>query len=342
MLFTLDQLHAVKTLVCHGPACPDGIASAILLHDVLPDAEVKFVQYQTPEQLELPATTGMLFCDFSPHPDRTQRFVDVGAIVLDHHKTAKDVVAAFGPLGAFGDEKADPGVCGAVLAYRHVWLPIKQAQYKAAVAASHDGGNDAGYLYEGQFSRAEKFAGVAGVRDTWLNQDPRWEEAVIQAEALRFYPIEHWLSLKEPFRFENEHWWTERKKLGEILIQRHGASCKRAIEKAWRFTSKNGTRVIMFEGTAQSSDAAELLDKEVDLVIGFGFVVEGEIPKMIFSMRSHTGYDCSTFAKRFGGGGHTAAAGFNAPIKQSPYDFAELLVNDHEHQAENPKKDSPQ
>lgn len=320
MPFDLSKLHAVKTIVCHGGACPDGLASAILLHDVLPDAEVKFVQYQTPEQFELPATSGMLFCDFSPHPDRVQRFVDVGAIVLDHHKTARDVVAAFGPLSVFGDEKTDLGVCGAVLAYRHVWLPMKQK------AHSSDG--------ESQFARAEKFAGLAGVRDTWLNKDPRWDAAVIQAEALRFYPVEHWLSLREPFRFENSGWWEERMKLGGILVERHAASVKRAIEKSWRFTSKRGTRVIMFEGTAQSSDAAEVLDNEVDLVMGFGFLVEGGKQKMIFSIRSHTGYDCAALAKTFGGGGHTAAAGFNQEIHQSPYRFAELLVDDHEHKQE--------
>lgn len=326
MPFDLAKLRAVKTIIVHGGGCPDGVASAILLHDVLPDAVVKFVQYQTPEQLDLPATAGMLFCDFSPHPDRTQRFVDVGAIVLDHHKTARGVVAAFGPLGAFGDEKADPGVCGAVLAYRHVWLPLKQAEYAAAVDPSTQLGLES--------LAAEGFATLAGIRDTWLTQDPRWKDAVIQAEALRFYPIEHWLGLKHSFRFENEGWWSERLKLGGILVERHAASVKRAIEKAWRFTSKRGTRVIMFEGTSQSSDAAEVLDQEVDLVIGFGFVVEETKPKMIFSLRSHTGYDCSTLGKHFGGGGHTAAAGFNVPMVENtphPYRFAELLVDEHEH-----------
>ena len=83
--FPLDKLMAVKTIICHGGNCPDGVASAILLHDVLPDAELKFVQYGTEEQKALRATSGMLFADFSPHAETFQKFVDAGAIVLDHH-----------------------------------------------------------------------------------------------------------------------------------------------------------------------------------------------------------------------------------------------------------------
>ena len=329
MPFDLTKLSQIKTIVVHGGGCPDGVASAILLHDALPDAEVKFIQYQTPEQFDLPATSNMLFCDITPHAPRTQAFVKAGALVLDHHKTAKDVTEAFGPMGVFGDEKTDIWVCGAVLAYRHVWRPIMDARYAAAIETM--GHNDASYKYQSMFSRAEKFANVAGVRDLWLTEDPRWKDAVVQAEVLRFYPTDAWLAYPEPFRFEAEGWWGERLKLGAILVDKHGKSVERAIDKAWRFVTKAGTRVIMFEGPAMTSDAAEVLDKDVDLVIGFGFVVENSVQKMIFSTRSHTGYDCAVLAKSFGGGGHTAAAGFNVQMgAMNPYAFAELLVGNHE------------
>jgi hypothetical protein len=316
---TLETLTAVKNIVVHGGACPDGIASAMILHDALPDAEIRFVQYQTPEQASLEPKPNMLFCDITPVAERAADFVAAGAVVLDHHKTAKPVVEAFGPMGAFGDEKDDPGVCGAVLAYRHVWMPVMAARGGPA--------RDVGA------ARVFDFATLAGIRDTWLNKHPRWREAVVQAEMLRFYPLEHWMGMRAAFSEAQVPVWAERRKLGEVVVARHEASVKRALEKVWRFTTAKGTRVIMFEGTHLSSDAAEVIDKEADIVIGFGFVVEGGEQKQIFSMRSHTGYDVAVLCKSFGGGGHTAAAGFNQVISGrsiNPYEFAELLVNEHE------------
>ena len=115
MPIPLEVLKAVKTIVAH-EKCPDGIAAALILKDVLPEARVIFCQYSTPEHETLAAEPGMLFADFSPPKARVQEFVDKGAVVLDHHKTAKDIVAAFGDNGVFGDEIAEPGVSGAVLA----------------------------------------------------------------------------------------------------------------------------------------------------------------------------------------------------------------------------------
>src|ERR1700754_3177520 len=106
MTLSLEKLQAVKTIVTHD-RCADGVMSSIILKDVLPEAEVKFLQYGV-EQEELEAAPNMLFCDFSPHPKRVTDFVAAGALVLDHHKTARDVVSAFGADGVFGDEVADP------------------------------------------------------------------------------------------------------------------------------------------------------------------------------------------------------------------------------------------
>ena len=130
----IEKLKALKVIVSH-ENCADGLASAMILKDVLPKAKVVFLQYGTPDHVNLVAEEGMIFCDFSPPPARAQEFVDVGAIVLDHHKTAKAVVALFGDLGVFADEKDDPGVSGAVLAYREVWLPLLTERPKADLPA---------------------------------------------------------------------------------------------------------------------------------------------------------------------------------------------------------------
>ena len=331
MTFSSAQLKAVKTIIVHGPGCPDGVASAILLHDVLPEAEIKFVQYGTDEHKNLPATSGMLFADFSPPAERVQEFVEVRAIVLDHHKTAKSVVAAFGDLGVFGDEVSEPGVCGAVLAYRHIWLPLQAERAKTRI----DGYGQwmTSIQVAEEESAAKDFATLAGIRDTWQNKSPRWHEALIQAEMVRFYPVEHWLRIVRPFDPSNKALWTERRQITTLLIEKHEKSVQKVIEKAHRFTSKKGTRVVVFEGTHLSSDAAEALGKEADIVIGFAFLVENGEQKMIVSSRSHSGYDVSAFSKHYGGGGHTAAAGFNAKLSAitvQPYKFVELLVEDYE------------
>lgn len=86
--------------------------------------------------------------------------------------------------------------------------------------------------------------------------------------------------------------------------------------------------------------------------MGFDYEVEtpanGGPPnrKVIYSNRSHTTFDCKAFAKAFGGGGHTKAAGFNVTLESpsvpytmgiktlahntNPYSLAEALVQLHE------------
>lgn len=317
-MITPESLAAVKTILVHGGGCPDGIASAILLHDAIPGAKVRFIQYNSPEHNGLEPEPGMLFADFTMTADRVQDFVKAGTIVLDHHKGQRGIVAAFGDNGRFGDEETEPGVCGAMLCYRHVWQPMRSIPGHVSL----DDDNNAGYL-----------ARLAGVRDTWLHSSPEWAVACEQAEMLRFFPENYWLELEHPFGYKNLGLWAERRALGKILVERHARSVKRAVEKSWRFKSGKGTRVMMFEGTGQTSDAADLVE-DADILIGFGFIVEENVQKMIFSLRSHTGWDVLGFAKSFpGGGGHSAASGFTVPISDkssNPYQLAEVFVNQFE------------
>jgi hypothetical protein len=326
MPFTPAQLAAVKTIVIHGPTCPDGIASYILARDVLPNAEVKFVQYNTDEYLKLPATPGMLFIDVAPPEERVQEFVTVGALVLDHHKTRKACVEALGANGVFGDEVTEPGVCGAVLAYRHVWRPLQMKRTEGVYPAPEIDK----VIFEDV--AASDFATLAGIYDTWQTQSPRWKEAVIQAEMLRFYPIEHWFTLYNPFHEVNKSVWEGRRQIAALLVEKNAKATQNVLGKAWRFFSFKRTRVIVFEGTKFSNDAAEMLGNTVDIVIGFGFLIEDGAQKMFLATRSHTGYDVSAFAKAYGGGGHTAAAGCNVRIEHAPnpYDLVEKMVNDFE------------
>jgi hypothetical protein len=175
-----DLLQRTQVIVCHKNtevACPDGVASAILLRDALPDAKVMFFSHDE-LRFALPRP-GVLFCDICPGEEEAVEWAKHGAVVLDHHRSAEKVVRAFerSGHGVFADEREEPGVSGAVLAYREVWMPTV-----------HPDGPPSSRRH----MVVERFARLAGVRDTWQREDPEWRDACAQAEALQFWPWEEW------------------------------------------------------------------------------------------------------------------------------------------------------
>ncbi len=312
----LSEVNAVKEIIVHDN-CADGLVSALLLHDALPTANLRFVQYGTEEFRNLEARPHMLFADFSPPAERAQEFIDAGALILDHHKTAQAVVNRFGSRGVFGDEVNDPGVCGAVLAFREVWEPI----------CGQDLSSEIPFL--------ERLTMLAGVRDTWQRQSPHWDEACTQHEILTFMPRERWLSMSLWDIAKN--WDYDFRWIGEVLWEKHGKSVQKSIDVARRVRSPKGTRVVIFEGLKNTSDAAEILDKDTDLIAGFSYfeenVGDSRVTKMAVSTRSHTDFNCSALAKFYGGGGHTKAAGFTVNVfvnDPNPYNMIESLIFEFE------------
>jgi hypothetical protein len=306
----------VKTIVCHKD-CPDGVASALILRDVFPDARVCFVQHGTAELCDFPAEPGQLWCDIVPPRDRAQSFVTAGAIVLDHHKGAAYIVALFGDRGVFADENAEPGVSGAMLAFREVWRRVCQPS-----------------ATESEWMVVQDFATLAGIRDTWQRQSPRWEDACAQAAALRFWPVG---DILRPLPDGRTDWPNVARKMeiGPVLIAKDRERDDRTISEALRF-EEGGVRVLCFEGH-HTSDISDRLWAEIDLVMGWRYYVDAGAPKVAFSLRSRGGFSAADFAKRFGGGGHTQAAGFTLdlpsvrvpPLSADPYSAAVDLLRLH-------------
>ncbi len=326
-MIELDLLQNVTHLVTH-ENCADGTSSAMIIKDVLPHAKVTFCQYGTKLHQEIPAEPGMLWCDFSPPVARVQEFLDVRTIVLDHHGgPAKESTLAFAEkgLGAFADEKKDPGVSGAMLAYREVWFPLELARSNARIPSTAD--VLAEKLAESNYAKAVKqLATLAGIRDTWQKNDERWTQACETAEAARWWPWE--LVEKTPWGQ-----WPELFRIGPILMARNQRTVDKCIEGAFRFTSRKGRKVTVFEGLKPSSDAAEKLGETNDLTIGLGFLVESGEPKMLFSTRGRGTFHCRNFALAFGGGGHVKAAGFSVPLtpdSPQPYELARILLDRYE------------
>lgn len=276
-------LQSVRKIIVHGN-CPDGRASALILHEALPDAEVIEVSYGTAQHRDLPAETGLLFCDMTPPRERVGEFVAAGTIVLDHHKGAEDIVRAFGERGVFADEARDPGVSGALVAYEQVWGPIFNI---ASEADQHE-------------HQIFNLATLVGIRDTWQRDHERWDEACALAAWLAFCPLNRLLNQ------DAEHALGLGREVGSLLVEKRREAALAATNSAVRMVL-NGRRVAIVPGTDLVSDVADAIGDGADIVAGFAF--EHEPVRLQWSMRSRGEVDVAAIAKHFGGGGHTRAAG---------------------------------
>lgn len=321
--FSLTQLQNIKIIISHGNNCPDGVSSAMIVANAYSGFEEKpeifTVDHGGEDRANLEPQPGLMFVDFSPPEAKAKEFIEAGTLVLDHHAKGSSVQAFVeAGLGVFGDERRDPGVCGAVLAYEHVWKPLKAIQSPSASPLDTDA------------LIVQEFARLSGIRDTWQTQSPDWLKACKMAEALRFWPLDDLLDVPPGS-------WPEIVAIGETLWDRKTRTVDKVSERAYRWTSAKGTRVAFFQGVKLSSDVAEVLDKTVDLVIGYDVIYEDGVLKMIFSTRSHTHYDCGTLALSFGGGGHTKAAGFNVPLdletSPNPYKLMQQTITDYENRS---------
>jgi hypothetical protein len=311
-------LDEVTHVVVHGGGCPDGIASAILLADALGGVKLDFLAHGTPEYEKLEARPGMLFCDLTPPAARVQEFVNAGAIVLDHHAKQREIVEAFGARGVYADLATEPGVSGAALAFREVW------QWRAPEGSTI-------------WARAHAFAKLAGIRDTWQTRHPDWKAACEQAEALRFYPWSFFEKAAEPFHYTGQGHFQQLLAIGPVLVERTRLATERTVAEAFGRVTTRGTR-LMIVGTTHTSDAAEAVGDQADLVVGFAYSCEviderGAKVALQLSMRSQGGYDVGALCKSLGGGGHHAAAGARVHVNSSdpnPYEAIWRLVEDFE------------
>ncbi len=297
----VEQLEKIERVVVHGN-CPDGMGSAILLYDVL-NIEPEFVSYGQPEFVNLEATPNTLFCDITPPQERYKEWLGIDTIVLDHHRSTKELVADFGDMGVFADEKEEPGVSGAVLAWREVWKTMVDAapdEYKTTDIEKRI---------------AFEFAKMAGIRDTWQKDSPYWRESCEQAATLTFYPWEHWKQavIDSAFDFPNEM------EVGRLVYAKRLSDAGKCADNSYRF-EEDGLKIAVFNDPDKlTSDTAELLreNEDVNVIAGFWFAKDEENPVVCYSLRSDGKLDVSALCEYYGGGGHTRAAGFSQEMTLS-------------------------
>lgn len=302
------KLNAVETIVVHGTSaderCADGTAAALLLLDALPGRRLVWVQYKMPSLRDLRAERGMLFADMTPPADRVEEFVRGGAIVLDHHRGARRIVEAFGEDGVFADEAVEPGVSGAMLAFREVWEPRRK-----------DVAQNGGWWEE-----AVELATLAGIRDTWQKKHPRWRDACAQAAALCFWPFNRLVSAGICELGDSMI------PIGDVLLEKDDAVARRCLAESAGFVVEGGgtsadLRVVIFEGSShETSDTADMVEANVGLVLGWHYLVEQGVHWLMVSCRSRGGFACDLFAQAHGGNGHSGSAGFRVrPTVENPY-----------------------
>lgn len=310
MPLPIEALRAVRSIIVHrgnSAPCPDGRASALILHAALPHAHIAEMVYNSPEHKRLMAEPGMLFCDFSPPKDRLQEFVDAGAIVIDHHHP--DVVAPFAAVGrgVWGDNAK--GESGARLAYREVLVPITERPI-----LHHDPESDLAHL--------------AAIRDTWQSKHRDWKDACEVSAALLFPPLDDLLAMTPlaALRFAAQ--------FGPMLLKKQRLAAQAAADTAVTLRIRNGDfRLAIIADHHAISDAAEILGDRADLVTAFEYVHDSPTQvRLVVHLRSRGTVDCQAIARHYpGGGGHKGAAGFPAPIDVlehpvSPYEVARDLI----------------
>lgn len=321
-MLDLNLVQDLRKVITHG-GCSDGLASALLIKDALPQIEVEFVFHGSEQHRNLVAEPGILFVDFSPTPERAMEFVQSGAAILDHHKGSEEIVRMFGDRGVFADEQQEPGVSGAVLAYRNIWYQINGFRSVPC-------------------DLAEKFARLVGIRDTWQRHHKEWENANVISGALAFMSTGYWmerLSRDEIFTpsVVSDKFWRDIEALGNILVEKRKKLIESSSKRVMKFDTKLGTKCILFERTDLSSDMAEFFDTQADLVVGFSHSCENNIPQLNVSTRSHTNFNCCDLSKFYGGGGHMKAAGFRVnlnPDDLNPYMKIQSMIEQFEERNE--------
>ncbi len=92
----------------------------------------------------------------------------------------------------------------------------------------------------GQFveSTLRDLATLAGIRDTWQTKNLYWREACAQAEALRFYPASHLLSLEVDA-------WSAALAIGEILLTKNAERVQEIMREAHQFSAGDLSVVVL-------------------------------------------------------------------------------------------------
>jgi hypothetical protein len=275
-----DYLLKCRQLNTHG-GCPDGILARNILLKALEPLGAKLTVVPRRPGVKDSIVHPAIFVDMSPPEDQFLEVLQQGGVIMDHHVTVKHLFEQY--ADQFPDQllwgENDLAQSGAVLAYE-------------ACASLVRNSTD-------NLERAMKRASyLVGLGDTWQKDHPDFELARAFANLIDLIGNDY-EGLLEETELAEKLWASKKKEFA------------RSAEKAlWRDVLD---KRVAFINTLKTSDVAELLRaKGANIIVGFAEIYDPErqVEWIGFSMRSDGSWDCSAFAKKYGGGGHVPAAGF--------------------------------
>lgn len=279
-----------KPLCIYHGHCDDGFAAAYITRCATGPGLFEF--YPGVYQQEPPDVAGrhVLLVDFSyKRPVLLEMAAKARSIViLDHHKTAAEDLAGFQEVAPFTDWQ------------RNHECPLVEGAAEPIATLFDMNRSGAGLAWDFFFGgKRPSFVDYIEDRDLWRKSLPDGDEFTI---ALRSYP--------QDFEAWNQLWHDGPSRLiaEGRSIQRYYRQrveeLKRSAYEAW--IDGHHCWIANAPYFAASEVAGELAEKT-----GFGACYfEVEKDRFQYSLRARGEFDVSEIAKKFGGGGHKAAAGF--------------------------------
>jgi len=305
-----------KAIVFYHAECSDGMGAAWAMHQALgKDAEYIACHYKGPETLVSVFDKDVYFVDFSvPRADLMHLCKSAKSVTVDdHHKSAKDDLDnSSGWAPANCTINFDMGKAGCRLAWERAkklgvtsgWMTTAHSSLRSAtdlpVMLQYIEDRD---LWRWNLPDSKQI-------NAWIQMQPY---AIQAYEALA-------LNMEHPAGFAAVL------AAGGAIYAYNATVCEKQARQLVRRTWE-GHRVLygnvahLVSETA--SRALEMFD-DVDLTLTyFDLAARQEGPgKRIHSMRARSGgVDVSAIAKRHGGGGHPAAAGFEHTVYENVLDF---------------------
>ena len=166
-----------------------------------------------------------------------------------------------------------------------------------------------------------KFINYIQDRDLW-----RWELPYSREFAIAFDMVPH--EFEEFERFEDDSVFDDAIKRGAHILAYSKTVVKKICEKAVHRTFE-GMDVMVVNASHWMSEVGARLSPDCDFAFIWYFDHEDQVIKV--SLRAfHESIDVSEIAKRFGGGGHRKAAGFQLPGDTMVDDIFDWVDNEPE------------
>ena len=272
-----------KIVIYHG-GCSDGFCAAYLCWKCWGDT-CEYIPVNYGEAPPIVDGKDVLIVDFSYKRSVLEEMKAKAnsLMVLDHHKTAQAELANL-DYCVFDMNKS-----GGRLTWEYLWdqkaLPVRFSTFARDFPP--------------------RIVTFTEDRDLWKWELP--DSKVINA-AIRSYPYDFLVWDK----FSDYQYWMNLVYEGRGILRIQELVVKQHVDKAIE-TEISGYRVLAVNATTMMSEIGEVLAK--DRPFGATWFDDGK-GNRIWSLRSREdGIDVSEVAKKFGGGGHKAAAGFKLEIR---------------------------